>query len=104
MQIQFHGGDAASGDVFVVETVAEAGYLLESHKHDHAHLSVLVSGTADVTVDGKTERMSGYRTVNIPANTVHCVQAVTDIVWLCLWADKHAPKEQAQASLRLVAA
>jgi hypothetical protein len=35
--------------------------VLESHKHEHSHLSVLVSGTADVTVDGKTERMTGYR-------------------------------------------
>jgi quercetin dioxygenase-like cupin family protein len=103
MQIQFHGGDHDCGDVFVVETVAEAGQVLESHQHTHSHLSVLVSGTADVTVDGKTERMTGRRFVNIPANTVHKVQAVTDIVWLCLWSDAVAPKEQARDSLALVA-
>lgn len=102
MDIQFHGGDAESGDVFVVETVAPAGKVLESHKHAHSHLSVLVSGTADVTVDGKTERMTGRCFVSIPANTVHKVQAVTDIVWLCLWADAIAPKAQALESLRLV--
>lgn len=102
MDIQFHGGDADSGKVFVVETVAEAGYVLESHQHEHGHLSVLVSGTADVTVDGKTERMSGYRMVSIPANTAHKVQAVTDIVWLCLWADAVAPKAQALESLHLL--
>lgn len=102
MNINFHGGDD-SGEVFVVETLAEAGMVLESHKHEHAHLSVLVSGTADVTVDGKTERMTGYRLVAIPANTVHKVQAVTDVVWLCLWADSVAPKEQAIESLRLLA-
>lgn len=43
--IQFHGGDEESGHVFAVETVAQAGYLLESHKHEHSHMSVLVSGT-----------------------------------------------------------
>lgn len=101
--IKFHGGDAESGDVFIVETVAQAGMLLESHQHEHSHSSVLVSGTADVTIDGKTERMSGYRMVSIPANTVHKVQAVSDIVWLCLWADSVAPKEQAMESLRLAA-
>lgn len=104
MQIKFHGGDADSGAVFAVETQAEAGYLLESHQHAHAHLSVLVSGTADVTIDGQTERMTGYRMVAIPANTQHTVQAVTPIVWLCLWADALAPKEQATESLKLVAA
>jgi quercetin dioxygenase-like cupin family protein len=103
LNINFHGGDSDSGEVFVVETLAEAGMVLESHKHEHSHLSVLVSGTADVTVDGKTERMTGYRLVSIPANTVHKVQAVTDVVWLCLWADSVAPKEQAMESLRLVA-
>lgn len=104
MDIRFHGGDADSGDVFVVETIAPAGMVLESHQHSHSHLSVLVSGTADVTVDGKTERMSGYRLVSIPANTVHQVRAVTAIVWLCLWADAIAPKDQALESLRLVPA
>lgn len=102
MNIQFHGG-ADDGGVFIVETRADAGTTLESHQHAHAHTSVLVSGTADVTIDGKTERICGYRIVTIPANTVHKVHAVTGVVWLCLWADHLAPKEQAMESLRLVA-
>ena len=102
INIQFHGGDEQSGNVFAVETIAPAGHLLESHKHEHSHMSV-VSGTADVTVDGVTERMTGYRLITIPKNTVHKVQAVTDIIWLCLWAGDLAPKEQAQESLRLCA-
>ncbi len=102
MEILFHGGDEKSGNVFAVETIAPAGYMLESHQHEHSHLSCLVSGTADVTVDGVTERMTGRRFVNIPANTKHSVQAVTDVVWLCLWADDVAPKELARDSLKLV--
>ena len=102
MDIQFHGGDVDSGNVFAVETRAPAGHLLESHVHAHSHMSVLVSGTADVTIDGKTERLTGYKLLTVPANTHHCVHAVTDIVWLCLWADRLAPKEQAEESLKLV--
>lgn len=102
MDIQFHGGDAKSGNVFAVQTRAEAGYMLESHVHEHSHMSVLVSGTADVTIDGKTERLTGYQLLTIPANTRHSVQAVTDVVWLCLWADSIAPKQQAEESLKLV--
>jgi len=104
MDIVFHGGDEESGEVFAVETRANAGYKLDSHKHEHAHLSVLVSGTADVTIDGKTQRVSGYKMLTIPANTTHHVVAVTDIIWLCLWAESVAPKEHAQESLKLVAA
>lgn len=101
LAINFHG-DGTS--IFAVETKADAGYVLESHKHSHAHLSVLVSGTADVTIDGVTERMDGYRLVTIPAETMHTVQAVTDVVWLCLWADDIAPRELAEQSLKLVKA
>jgi quercetin dioxygenase-like cupin family protein len=104
MDIQFHGGDKESGNVFAVETIAEAGYVLESHEHTHSHMSVLVSGTADVTIAGVTERITGYKMVCVPANTVHKVQAVTDIIWLCLWADDLAPKQAAYDSLRLVKA
>lgn len=100
--IKFHGGDDDSGNVFAVETIAQAGYLLESHKHEHSHMSVLVSGTADVTIDGVTERMTGYRLVTIPKNTHHKVVAVTDIVWLCLWAGDIAPRKLAEESLKLI--
>lgn len=102
--IQFHGGDEHSGGIFAVETIAPSDYLLESHRHEHAHLSILAMGVADVTVDGKTERLTGPCVVQIPADTVHSVQAVTEIAWYCLWADDIAPKGQAEASLKLVAA
>jgi quercetin dioxygenase-like cupin family protein len=100
--LNFFGGDEHSGNVFAVETKAEAGMLLESHKHEHSHMSVLVSGTAEVTIDGKTILYSGYNLLTIPKDTQHKVVAVTDIVWLCLWADSLAPKEQAIESLNLV--
>lgn len=100
--IQFFGGDDESGNVFVVETTAEAGQLLESHVHEHAHTSVLVSGIARVTIDGVEEIMTGYRIVTVPKNTAHSVEAVTPIVWLCLWAGDVAPREQAKESLKLI--
>ena len=101
MGINFYGGDTESGDVFIVETKAKPGMLLESHKHQHAHLSVLVSGIADVCIDDVCQRIEGYQLVRIPAGTVHKVQAVTDIIWLCLWADDLAPKQKAYDSLDL---
>lgn len=104
MDIKFHGGDDESGNVFAVETIAEAGYYLESHKHSHSHMSVLVSGDAEVTVDGVTKKYSGYNIIMIPKNTVHSVLALTNIVWLCLWSDEIAPKELAKESLKLVPA
>lgn len=104
MKINFHGGDSDSGNVFAVETFAPAGMMLESHVHPHSHLSVLVRGKAKVTVAGVPTVFDGYNIVMVPANTMHSVEALTDIVWLCLWAGDLAPKELAYESLKLVAA
>lgn len=101
--ITFHGGDEDAGNVFVVETKAKAGMVLESHVHEHGHLSVLVSGTADVTIDSKTERLTGYCMVSVPAGLKHKVQAVTDVIWLCLSsADDLLQKQRAHESLKLL--
>jgi len=100
--IKFYGGDDEG--VFIVETCADANTLLKSHKHTHSHLSVLVSGTADVTIDGKTERLSGYQMLTIPANTKHQVIAITNIVWLCIWKDNVDTYELAKESLKLIKA
>lgn len=99
--INFHGGDEDSGNVFTVETFAPAGMVLESHKHEHSHSSVLAFGTADVTIDGKTERHTGPAYLTIPKNTQHEVKAVTDIAWYCLWADSLAPRYQIESCLKL---
>jgi quercetin dioxygenase-like cupin family protein len=103
MELNFYGGDD-SGKVFVVENKVDAGYMIESHKHRHSHTSVLVSGTADVTIDGKTERMSGYKIVTVPSNTTHTIVAITDVIWLCLWADDEVCKQEAKQALELVKA
>jgi quercetin dioxygenase-like cupin family protein len=101
MDIRFFGGDEQDGRVFVVETKAAAGLTLESHQHSHAHTSVLVSGKARVTIDGAVQELDGYQILTVPANTQHKVEAITDIVWLCLWADDVAPRGQAEQSVKM---
>ena len=102
MDIKFFGGDEAHGDVFVVETRADAGYTLGNHAHSHAHTSVLVHGIADVTIGDETHRYHGYNIIVVPAGIKHEVTAVTDIIWLCLWASDKAPREEAEESLKLL--
>jgi quercetin dioxygenase-like cupin family protein len=104
MNIQFFGGDEDNGKVFVVEIKVDAGYMIESHKHKHAHTSVLVSGTAEVTINGVTEHIAGYKIVTIPKDTTHTIVAVTDVIWLCLWADDQICNKEAKEALELVKA
>lgn len=102
--INFYGGDLDSGDVFMVETKAEAGTKLGQHAHDHAHLSYLASGVAQVDVDGVSKTLTGPCHFVVSAGKMHQVTAITDIVWLCLWDAKLGMQDEAQASLELVRA
>lgn len=104
MNLQFFGGDEESGSVFIVETKIDAGMFINSHKHKHAHSSVLVSGTANVTIDGVTTQMTGYKLVTIPKDTVHTVEAITDVIWLCLWAENEISNKEAKEALELIKA
>ena len=69
----------------MVEARIPAGISLPQHAHDHDHLSLLSSGTADVTVNGVTTRHHGGDVLTIKAGLVHTVVAVTDVVWFCIW-------------------
>lgn len=101
-EIHFHGGDAESGDVFMVETHAPAGHKLTQHAHEKPHLSYLAQGTARVDVDGITSVYVGPAVLTIAAHKVHSVYAVTDITWLCLWATDEDMQRQAHESLELL--
>lgn len=99
--IRFHGGDDDAGDVVIVETIAPAGMVLEQHKHDHGHLSVLAVGRARVTVDGEATEYEGPRTITIPAGKEHKVEALTHIAWYCTWAASVAPMDAIKDCLKL---
>ena len=100
--IQFHGGDAESGSVFMVETHAPAGYVLAQHAHDKPHLSYLASGIARVEVAGDSVTYTGPAVLTIAAHKVHTVTAITAITWLCLWSADDGMQEAARESLKLL--
>ena len=100
--IEFHGGDAESGDVFMVETHCPEGYKLDQHAHDKPHLSYLASGMARVEVDGVGRVYVGPCVLTIAAHKVHSVTAITPITWLCLWATDDDMQEAAKDSLKLL--
>jgi hypothetical protein len=100
--VEIAGGDEKSGGVLAVVTRIPGGYELESHKHDHGHLSVLANGTADVIVDGVCQRFTGPCHVTIPPGSKHEIHAVTDVVWYCLWAQDSAPTQAIADSIKVM--
>jgi quercetin dioxygenase-like cupin family protein len=78
-----------------VEARIPAGISLPQHAHDHDHLSILASGTVDLTVDGQTKRFTGPAVLHVRANAVHLVAAITDTFWVCC----HGVSAEDQADL-----
>ena len=90
--------------VFMVQTVAPAGMRMGKHVHDKDHLSYLAAGTAKVYIDGTPHMMAGPCHVLVGAGKEHEIEAVTDIVWLCLWGSDEGMQELAKESLKLIEA
>jgi quercetin dioxygenase-like cupin family protein len=78
------------GGVVVREYKIAKGSYLRSHAHPHDHLSVLLSGEAILTVDGKSKTLKGPCMVEIKGGIEHMLTAVTDCAWDCLWSLEHA--------------
>jgi len=56
----------------------EAGAAFPEHSHPHEQISIVVSGTFELTMDGKTRVLGDGRMAVIPPNTTHSGTARTD--------------------------
>ena len=74
------------GGVYAKETHIPAGYVLGKHTHDFDHLSILASGTVELTVDGQVRLVNAPACITIEAGKEHCIKSVSDVVWYCVHA------------------
>lgn len=79
--------------VYIKETFISAGAKLAMHKHVFSHKSVLASGYAKVyalessAIDmAFAPQIKGPYVMGIKIGVSHCVEALTDCVWLCIHA------------------
>lgn len=84
--IQHH----SAGGVYMRQQELRAGGEVEKHEHAYDHLSFLVSGSAIVVVDDDWRHVEGPCALEIKAGKKHRIQAITDIVWLCIHAESVA--------------
>jgi quercetin dioxygenase-like cupin family protein len=74
------------GGVYAKETHIPAGLILVQHKHAHDHLSYLVKGVVEVSVDGIPRTVAAPACLTIEAVKHHGVKALVDSIWLCIHA------------------
>jgi quercetin dioxygenase-like cupin family protein len=87
------------GGAYIKETLIPKGAALAQHGHEHDHLSYLVRGCVMVTVDGVAMFKEGPACLTIEAGKIHTVQALTDALWLCVWATDCTDPERVDDAL-----
>jgi len=65
-----------------------AGKVIGQHVHKFGHPAILMIGIARVHVNGVMTEYVAPEKIYIDANAQHCVEAVTDILWACLWPNE----------------
>lgn len=55
----------------------DAGAVIPEHDHTHEQVVTMLEGELDLTVDGKTRRLSAGDVVVIPSNVTHAVTTIT---------------------------
>jgi len=93
--IEHHFG----GGAYIKQTELPAGTKLGQHAHKHDHLSVLVSGSVGLTVDGVLRCIEGFQIITLEAGKQHQIEAFTDAVWLCVWATEETDSQLVDASI-----
>jgi quercetin dioxygenase-like cupin family protein len=63
-------------EMMMVRVEFEAGAVGAPHKHPHIQSSYVESGSFDVTIDGRTERLPKGGAFIVPTNLVHGVVAL----------------------------
>jgi len=75
-----------SAGVYAKETRIPAGYVLVQHAHKHDHLSILASGSVELSVDGEKSVVYAPACLTIAAGKHHGIKSITDVVWYCVHA------------------
>lgn len=84
------GGDVVHhfcGGVYAKETHIPAGTTLGQHAHAFDHMSILASGKALVTIGQQIVPLHAPCALRVEAGKTHSVEAVTDVVWFCIWPE-----------------
>ena len=79
-----------AGGVYLREQTLAAGGEVEKHVHDYDHLSYLAQGSALLEVGGELQHLNAPCAIEVKAGKAHRIQALTDIVWLCIHAESVA--------------
>lgn len=100
VDVAHHFCGSAGWNPYIHEARMPAGCYIGQHTHLFDHLAVLVSGKARVWTAGEATQHEGYVTLPpFKANVEHGIEAITDCIWLCVWATNETTPEAFEAAV-----
>lgn len=87
--LQDVGGDIThhfSDGLYAKESFVPAGTAILKHTHSFSHLSILAKGRVAVMKGDAIEIIDAPACIEIKANLVHGIKAMSDCVWFCIHA------------------
>ena len=75
-----------SDGLYAKESFVPAGTAILKHMHDFSHLSILAKGRVAVMKGELIEIIEAPACIEIKANVVHGIKAMSDCVWFCIHA------------------
>lgn len=88
-QLENLGGDIThhfSDGLYAKEAFVPAGTAIIKHIHNFSHLSILAKGRVAVMKGDVIQIVDAPACINIEANVVHGIKAMSDCVWFCIHA------------------
>jgi len=75
-----------SDGLYAKESFVPAGTAIMKHTHSFSHLSILAKGRVAVMKGDVIEIIDAPACINIEANVIHGIKAMSDCVWFCIHA------------------
>lgn len=70
--------------VYIKQMHLEAKHCVDTHKHKFDHFGLLGKGSALVELDGQRTVYQAPCVIEIKADKIHKITAITDITWFCI--------------------
>ena len=89
-QLAAHGVDVShhfAGKGYTKVFNMPAGTTIGQHRHKSNHAGALLLGRANLHYEGRVIELIAPTNVLIIAHKEHAVEALTDVLWACIWPD-----------------
>jgi quercetin dioxygenase-like cupin family protein len=73
-----------SDGLYAKEMHLAKGYMATSHSHKYSHLSILAKGEVYVRVDNEVTYHTAPCCIEIKAEAIHQIEALSDVTWFCI--------------------